>query len=56
MSFLNTAIKALGKDHFKKLLDINIKGLKTHPNLIRGFDMVDYEDSVYLKEFFEDLY
>ena len=51
ISFIVTTIKTMGEDHFNELFNFYKNSLNSHPNLITGFDMVHYEDSVYIKHF-----
>ncbi len=54
--FLQTSVKKAGVEHFKQMFKIYEDSIESHPGMITGFDMVHYEDSVYIKEFMPYLF
>lgn len=50
MTYIYTGLKILGKEQIAKDLEQYVSALKKHPGLMRVFDLVHYEDSIYLGE------
>lgn len=54
LTYIYTDIK-IGKEHVLKGLKNYQKSLVSHPGLYACFDLVDYEDKLYLHELMEEL-
>ena len=50
-----TGLKNIGKEHIEKSLNQYISSMKTHPGLIRGYDMCHWEDYLYIADVYEQL-